>query len=355
MKLTRSLIALGLALGVFVRAPAFATPEAPPVDPELLPYAKPDILAKLPDGRAIHLKCMGAGSPTVILTAGLGDWGEVWRKVQPSVATTTRACTWDRAGFGYSDGTLQTQTVDNTTSDLEAALRAAGVRGPYIMVGHSLGGYEDLLFTDRHRDAVAGMVLVDSAIPDQVARLAKAAPALMGALMALVPLDLKSLRSCAAAVKNGKVTLGSSDPDGCLAYTPGYPKETAAALAKLDTDETRWTARISLEENFPLSGRLAVNPARNYGAMPLIVLTAQKPQPLPGAPQTVVDAYRKGFPVFRGEWTRAHDELAALSSRGRNQLVSDSSHYIEIERPQVVIDAIDEVVAQSRRSIDTGE
>lgn len=349
MKPAKIMIASGLALA-WVHARAFAAPETPPVDPQLLPYAKPDTLAKLPDGRAIHLKCMGAGSPTVILTAGLGDWGEVWRKVQPSVATTTRVCAWDRAGFGYSDGSLHEQTVANTTSDLEGALKAAGVRGPYVVVGHSLGGYESLLFADRNRDAVVGMALVDPSIPDQAARLRKAAPGAMATIDELQGWVANILRSCAAAVKTGKVAPGSPDPDGCLDYPATFPKETAAALAKRDTEETRWAAKISLHENFEASGRLVVNPARNYGAMPLVILTSGKPQPVPPEmPQKLADGYLKGYPAFQAEWARAHDELAGLSSRGRHQLVSDSSHYIQIERPDVVIDAINEVVAHSRR------
>lgn len=345
MKSAKVLVAFGLALNAFVHAHALAAPATSAVDPLLLPYAKPDTLAKLPDGRSIHLKCMGAGSPTVILTAGLGDWSETWRKVQPSVATTTRVCAWDRAGFGFSDGSPQPQTVSNTTSDLEAALKSANVHGPYVIVGHSLGGYESLRFTDLNRDAVVGMVLIDPSLPDQFARLRKAAPSFMAFVDEHYRSGTNFARSCASAVKTGKVTVSSPDPDGCLAYPATYPKDTAAELMKLDTQEMRWAAKISLVESFEASGRSIVDPSRNYGAMPLVVLTAMKMQPLPpGAPQTVVD----GYPAFLAEWVRGHDELAALSSRGGDRRVPDSSHYIQIERPDAVIDAIQEVVAQSR-------
>jgi pimeloyl-ACP methyl ester carboxylesterase len=351
MKSSKTMIALGLALSAIVSAQAMAATETSSVDPLLLPYAKPDILAKLPDGRAIHLKCMGAGSPTVILNAGLGDWSEVWRKVQPSVATTTRVCAWDRAGFGFSDGSLRPQTVANTTSDLEGALRAARVPGPYVMVGHSLGGYESLLFADQHRDAVVGMVLVDPAIPDQFARLRRASPALAASLEAVDRMGADDLRICEAAVKSGKVTPGSPYAEGCLVYPPTYPPKTTAALSKLDVEPGRWAAKLSLLENVELSGRLVVNPARNYGAMPLVVLTAAMPQSIPnGLPSAIAEGYAKGYPAYLAEWTRAHDELAALSSRGRNQLVSDSTHYIQVERPDVVIDAISEVVNESRHA-----
>src|SRR6185436_8496713 len=99
-------------------------------------YAKPQRLVKLADGRAIHLYCQGRGSPTVILTAGLGGWASSWSKVQPAVARHTRTCAWDRAGFGYSDGSAQPQTLAATTGDLEQALAAARIKGPYVLVGH---------------------------------------------------------------------------------------------------------------------------------------------------------------------------------------------------------------------------
>ena len=344
----KAVIALGLALAC---VPALAATETSAVDPQMLPYASPGILAKLADGRAIHLQCMGAGSPTVILTAGLGNWSDVWRKVQPSVATKTRVCAWDRAGYGFSDGSLQTQTVANTTSDLEGALKAAGVHGPYVMVGHSMGGYESLLFADRQPDEVVGMVLVDPTIPDQLARLRKAAPALAASVEAAYRIDMDHSRSCAATMRDGKVTTGSPHAEGCLIYPPNYPPETASALAKLDSEPARWAAKVSLLENLEVSSRLAVNPARTYGAMPLVVLTAVKPQPMPrGVPAAIGEGYTTGYPAFLAEWTRAHDELAALSTHGRNQLVPDSTHYIQIERPDVVIGAIEDVVAQSRQA-----
>src|SRR5688500_5331038 len=78
-------------------------PPAPATDPVYDAYAKPQRLAKLPDGRRIHLYCQGKGSPTVILTAGLGGASTSWTKVLPQIATRTRTCAWDRAGFGHSD------------------------------------------------------------------------------------------------------------------------------------------------------------------------------------------------------------------------------------------------------------
>ena len=96
-------------------------------DRSLVPYADTKDAVRLPDGRQLFMLCMGQGSPTVILTAGAGDWSVTWSRVQPEVARTTRVCAWDRPGFGFSDPPARPQTVDETTSDLQAALRAGRV------------------------------------------------------------------------------------------------------------------------------------------------------------------------------------------------------------------------------------
>ena len=135
------------------------------VDRSLIPYASTRDSVRLPDGRTIHLVCMGQGTPSVILLAGVADWSIAWNKVQPAVAAKTRICAWDRAGLGLSDPPAKPQLIDATTADLEAALAAAHVQPPYVLVGHSVGGYESLLFADRHPSQVSGMVPRGSSIP----------------------------------------------------------------------------------------------------------------------------------------------------------------------------------------------
>jgi len=245
---------------------------------------KPGILARIAEGKTIHIKCMGTGSPTVILTAGLGD--SEWRKVQPQVARVTRVCFWDRYGSGFSSKATGRETVAETTADLIAALKAARVGGPFVAVGHSLGAFESLLWKDRVPEAVVGMVLVDPSIPDQDDRLKKAA------------------------------------------HQP--PLSGKALLNPLG---------ISLKQ--------VVNLNRNYGEMPLIVLTSTKvPELPPGTPDA--ESARAMFRAMNAEMHRGHAELAALSSRGVQRLVPDSGHYIQLDQPNAVIGAIKEVVSATR-------
>ena len=118
-------------------------------------------------GHKMHIDCTGQGSPAVILESGLGDTYLSWRKVQPQIAQLTRVCSYDRAGIGYSDTGSRPRTSKVMAEELHALLLAAGIAPPYILVGHSLGGYNVRLYASLYRNEVAGMVLVDASHPDQ--------------------------------------------------------------------------------------------------------------------------------------------------------------------------------------------
>ncbi len=315
--------------------------QAQPPDAAYLPYAALDDAATLPDGRRIQMVCMGEGSPTVILTAGLGGWGGDWRKVQGPIAEHTRVCSWDRPGWGFSDASTIVQTTEATTDDLEAALEAVNVEGPYVLVGHSLGAYESMIFADRHPEQVVGLVSVDGSFPDQDARFREAAPALSAFFDEFFATALGTLKKCASDLAAGRVTVGSPDPDGCLKFPDDYPAEVASALALLDSDGRRLATQASIVEQLKQSMRDLDIPGRSYGDMPLVVLTAGKADSVP-------EHLAAELPAQAAAWMRGHDEVAALSSRGENRVVPDAGHYIQLERPDVVIATVLEVVEAAR-------
>jgi pimeloyl-ACP methyl ester carboxylesterase len=122
-------------------------------------------------GYKMHIDCIGQGSPTVILDAGLGDSFVSWSKVQPRIAKFARACSYDRAGIGYSDPSPRPRTSKDFAEELHILLHNAGIPPPYLLVGHSMGGFDVRLYASLYPSEVAGMVLVDSSHPEQQKRL----------------------------------------------------------------------------------------------------------------------------------------------------------------------------------------
>src|SRR5437764_7125417 len=111
-------------------------------------------------GYKLHLNCTGNGSPTVVLSAGAGDFSSDWALVQSKVAAFTRVCSYDRSGAAWSDLGPKPRTVYQEIFDLERLLRTAGERGPYVVVGQSIGGMVVRIFTEKYRSEIAAVVLV---------------------------------------------------------------------------------------------------------------------------------------------------------------------------------------------------
>ena len=118
-------------------------------------------------GFKMHIHCEGEGSPTVILEAMSGGTSVNWGWIQPEVQKETRVCVYDRAGFGWSESDTEYPTLARTVRNLHTLLVNANIKGPYVMVGHSLGGMYMREFAAEYPDEVAGMVLVDEANPQQ--------------------------------------------------------------------------------------------------------------------------------------------------------------------------------------------
>ena len=182
----------------------------------------------------MHLVCMGQGGPTVILASGGGGnlslHLEHWSSpASPRPRASARGIA---PGLGMSSPSPAKQTVDETTRDLEAALQAAGIAGPYVIVGHSTGGFDSLVFADRHPSEVVGMVLVDpTPLPGQ--KRAGETPVIDEILAAHPPPWVTALERCAASIRAGTLKLGGPDPDHCLEPPPpppDYPPALAEAL-----------------------------------------------------------------------------------------------------------------------------
>jgi pimeloyl-ACP methyl ester carboxylesterase len=112
-------------------------------------------------GHRLHIHTVGEGWPTVVLDAGLGESALTWAGIQPEIAKFSRVCSYDRAGMGWSDPGPQPRTYPRIAAELHTLLHNAGEKPPYVLVGHSAGGFTVRLFAQFHPDEVAGVVLVD--------------------------------------------------------------------------------------------------------------------------------------------------------------------------------------------------
>jgi pimeloyl-ACP methyl ester carboxylesterase len=273
-----------------------------------------------------------------------------WNRVQWEVAKRTRACSWDRPALGFSDPSSAIQTVDNTTRDLEAALFKRGIEGPFVVVGHSLGSYESLLFADRHIDDIAGLVLVDPAIPDQVARRDHVAPDFSATGHMLNRARVMALKRCAVDLRNETIGPDGPDPNGCFTpppVPPNLPDSARVAIIGRAPTAERFETLASQWSEVDIDGVIVIVPRRNYGDRPLIVLSAGDPESFTASR---LDAEIQQYHAFRREFQAGHAEYAALSTHGVHRIVSDTTHNIPIIRPDAVIEAIVEVLDESAKS-----
>ncbi len=281
-------------------------------------------------GYALNLRCTGTGKPTVVFDAGLGDWSPAWALVAPAIARRTRACTYDRAGNGFSDAGPLPRTSARIAAELETLLHRAGERGPYVLVGHSFGSFNMRLFADLHRAQVAGLVLVDGSHEDQQSLEDPAATRGFA----------RQLAACAARPAPSCATL----------YFRGLPEKAFsarlnAALMRQAQDPKQARATRSELENFDTVSAAQVRAAkRSFGALPIRILIATHHR-YAGAKGSA--AY---WTRWEATWRRLHDRWLALSSNAKEVIARGSSHYIQLDQPALVIRSIDDVVEDARRT-----
>jgi pimeloyl-ACP methyl ester carboxylesterase len=320
----RAASVLGVALLACAAAPAIARPAAQdPADPGRAVAG--DAMVALPDGRRLHLKCSGAGEPTIVLDAGLGLDSSIWSRIAPALAATFRTCAYDRAGYGRSDPGPLPRDSARRTDDLLGLLEAVAETGPFVLVAHSAAERPARLAAGRRPDLIAGLVLIDPGADLEV--LKAIAPVWAAAYDAGLSGALECIRATAA---------GEMRPGNAIYIACGSPP-TEGPLA------SREMAAAVLSENEPEPpGPISTPPAGSLGDLPVIVLTAgDKFEADEGA------APDETLPL-RQAWTQAGAAIAAASRQGEQRMVPGASHVIQFEQPQAVIDAVRDVAARVR-------
>jgi pimeloyl-ACP methyl ester carboxylesterase len=311
-------------------------PKPPVTDPI---YTKAQRLVDVDYGRRMNIYCRGSGSPAVVFDAGLGDSTSSWGLVQPAVAARTKTCSYDRAGLGFSDPPTRASTASNIADDLHRLLAAAHIRPPYILVGHSSSGLSLRVYADRYLDDVAGMVLVDPSHEDQWVR-----GWAIGAPGQKERYD-SSLAEQAQCVEEAKKGFVKDTPayNNCLGYV-----DTHVSPAINDAQRSIWAtpgwqgAFLSERQNVSYASAEQAHATRkDFGDMPIIVLTHAPHAKAPDETQEQGDQRTL-------LWEELHSQLAAMSTRGINVIVPNAGHYMQFDRPQVVIDAVNQAIALSR-------
>ena len=259
-------------------------------------------------GYHLHINCTGAGSPTVVIESGWGDMSASWGWVQPEVARTTRICTYDRAGMGWSESSPEPRTAREFAKELHTLLEKANEPGPYVLVGHSMGGYTVRVYAHDYPEEVAGLVLVD-------------------------PQNL--------SVTNGTTSTPAPKPGGfslpALMARIGVARLLAGPLGSIqnlpDGDKQAYTAysvtsrgaQTLTDEFIGMSaGGAQARAVTTLGALPLIVLSRGKD----------MDA----------ESAASQERYLQLSTDSQHLIADQSGHRIMIEQPQAAIAAIVKMV-----------
>lgn len=268
------------------------TSTQPPPTPVPSPIAQPITNGKVDvGGYSLFLNCKGTGSPTVILDSGLDSDSNAWVTVMPRIQNVTRVCAYDRAGLGRSEAASDVpRTSRDMVTDLHTLLNNAHLDGVFVLVGASIAGFNIRLYASEYPQEVVGMVLVDASHPDQIARFLAALP-------------------------------------------PESPDESA------ELQELRNSLSEPLESRENMDIEASAEQVRNTGALgdiPLTVLTA-------GA-ESATEVHIRLDEV----WLEMQEELAGLSSNSTHIVVPNADHCIQCDAPDVVADAILDVVNATR-------
>jgi pimeloyl-ACP methyl ester carboxylesterase len=254
----------------------------------------------------LHIYCIGEGSPTIVIDVGAGESYTSWQFLQDQLAQDTRVCTYDRAGYGLSEPGPMPRDSQRAADELHLLLMNAGEEGPYLLVGHSLGGLNMQAFAASYPEQVVGAVLLD--------------PPPLGWLMGKGFPDLRELFNQETIAMRAAATgfLASSDPE----------KRAQGAFLEAVASEHQELFDQTLQQ---------VGAIGSFGQMPLVVIGATEPDP----------RFGEDAEAFRQYWNDESRELAAKSESGRFILAEGSSHHIHLDTSRLVIDGIREILLGS--------
>jgi pimeloyl-ACP methyl ester carboxylesterase len=259
------------------------------------------------DGRRLHLLCRGSAAPTVVIEQGAGELARFWWPLQDEAAKFARVCTYDRAGYGWSDRASQGTTIEGRARQLHILLTNAAIDGPYIFVAHSYGGLIVRSYTEMYPDQVAGLILVDT--PDESS------------------IFQKEVLDFYAKVRTANRVLGLAAQFGMLRLLRHWaPLDRYGLWLTRPAEYSALCGDLASLERVPAPQRISKAPG-TLGARPLVVITHGQAFPGP-------------FAVLEKNWTRGQQRLAALSTDSVLIVAEKSNHMVQLDEPEVIVNAI---------------
>lgn len=284
------------------------------------------------NGYAMHLYCTGTGSPTLVLESGHGEDFTVWGKVQPSLSRVTRTCSYDRAGFGWSAAQPGERDAAHIADQLHALLVRAGITTPIVLEGHSAGGLYARAYASKYPQGVAGLVLVDAFSPTPAPE-----PPFAVALDHHSDAEFAFVKTTVALGIARLMGQCDAIPPGLEAYA-GWIKANECDYPQLDAYVREDRALADSQKQGARTGP--------FGNLPVLILSQDTKRPIPAFLAKRVTAK---------DWlwsSTAHDQEQAaylqLSARSRRVIAAGSGHYIQYDRPDVVIQETANFIRQIR-------
>ncbi len=277
-------------------------------------------------GYRLHIQDSGKGPIPVVFDAGMGCNSLEWEHVQTEASKFTRACSYDRAGNGWSDESPLERTSENIVEELRTLLKNANIPSPYILVGHSFGGPNVLLYANKYPEEVAGIILVDSSHEDQLERMPSVPEGNEGMALLLTYF--------------GGIRLLSHRPQYSEALSTFSEDIQKTYSAKTSTNSFIRTVfkEMSLFKTSLGQLKLAAE-GRGIKDKPLIVITAGKPLNAKEAGLSEEDANQ-----IQKVWPELQKDLVSKSRRGKQVIAQNSGHMITREQPEIVSEAIREML-----------
>jgi pimeloyl-ACP methyl ester carboxylesterase len=280
-------------------------------------------------GYKMHLYCTGEGSPALIADAGLSNDSLIWGNVQPELSKITRVCSYDRAGFGWSERRPDPRDADRIVQELHGLLTEAGITGPIVLMGHSISGVYIRAYASHYPQNLSGLIFVDGSTPLQDDRF---------------PAEVTQAEKNASfqfLIAKWIYILGIPRLMGQCAHGEGFSGSVGEMIAEDQCRPSLFTAVAQEDKSFKQSGNETIHTGP-FGDLPILILS-EDPEHSP--PSDIPPQAAKSVSKI---WNEMQEDLKNLSTRSRRIIARGSGHYVQIDRASLLNEEVTNFIKQIR-------